>query len=87
MITAGVAAALAGMAIPLFGGRLMGGSLDLLAQTFPESQLQLGMIGSWFGETGFGPIAQSVTGGLEGLLFAPCLVGAMILARRGMRGD
>jgi DNA-binding winged helix-turn-helix (wHTH) protein len=87
MITAGVAAALAGMAIPLFGGRLMGGSLDLLAQTFPESQLQLGMIGNWFGETGFGPISQSVTGGLEGLLFAPCVVGAMILARRGMRAD
>ena len=87
MITAGGAAALAGMAIPLFGGRLMGGSLDLLAQTFPESQLQLGMIGSWFGETGFGPIAQSVTGALEGLLFAPCVVGAMILARRGMRAD
>jgi len=87
MITAGVAAALAGMAIPLFGGRLMGGSLDLLAKTFPESQLQLGMIGNWFGETGFGPIAQSVTGGLEGLLFAPCVVGAMILARRGMRAD
>lgn len=85
MITAGVAAALAGMAIPLFGGRLMGGSLDLLAQTFPESQLQLGMIGGWFGEAGFGPIAQSVTGGLEGLLFAPCVVGAMILARRGMQ--
>ena len=87
MITVGVAAALAGMAIPLFGGRLMGGSLDLLAKTFPESQLQLGMIGNWFGETGFGPIAQSVTGGLEGLLFAPCVVGAMILARRGMRAD
>lgn len=85
MITAGVAAALAGMAIPLFGGRLMGGSLDLLARTFPESQLQLGMIGSWFGETGFGPISQSVTGGLEGLLFGPCVVCAMILARRGMR--
>lgn len=85
MITAGLSAALAGMAIPLFGGRLMGGSLDLLAKTFPESQLQLGMIGSWFGETGFGPIAQSVTGGLEGLLFAPCVAGAMILARRGMQ--
>ncbi|MFW2341982.1 winged helix-turn-helix domain-containing protein [Brevundimonas sp.] len=87
MITAGIAAALAGMAIPLFGGRLMGGSLDLLARTFPESQLQLGMIGDWFGETGFGPIAQSVTGGLEGLLFAPCVVGAMILARRGLKAD
>lgn len=87
MITAGVTAAVAGMAIPLFGGRLMGGSLDLLAKTFPESQLQLGMIGSWFGEAGFGPIAQSVTGGLEGLLFGPCVVGAMILSRRAMRGE
>ena len=37
-----------------------------------------------FGETGFGPISQIVTGGIEGLLFGGCVVGAMMLARKAM---
>ena len=39
-----------------------------------------------FGESGFGPVSQIVTGGLEGALFGGCIVGAMILARSGCRG-
>jgi len=35
-----------------------------------------------FGEQGFGPISQSVTGCLEGALFAGGVVGALILAQR-----
>jgi hypothetical protein len=64
------------------GGRLMGGSLDVLARQFPESQLSLAQIGAVFGEAGFGPVSQVVTGGIEGLLFGGCVVGAMLLARR-----
>ena len=78
----GAAGAVAGMLIPLTGGRLMGGSLDLLASHFPGSQLRLDQIGGLFGESGFGPISQTVTGGVEGFLFAGCIVGAMIVARR-----
>jgi len=78
----GLAGAAVGLVIPLFGGRLMGGSLDLLARRFPESRLSLDPIGAVFGETGFGPISQAVTGGIEGLLFGGCVVGAMTLARR-----
>lgn len=74
------------MAIPLLGGRLMGGSLDLLARHFPGSRLRLDQIGSLFGESGFGPISQVVTGGVEGLLFGGCIAGAMIIARRGLTG-
>jgi hypothetical protein len=76
--------ALAGVAITALGGRLMGGSLDLLASSFPASRLRLDQIGQLFGEQGFGPITQAVTGGLEGLLFGAFLVAAMHLARRGL---
>jgi DNA-binding winged helix-turn-helix (wHTH) protein len=74
----------AGLLVPLAGGRMMGGSLDLLARAFPESRLRLDSVGALFGESGFGTASQLVTGALEGALFAGCIVGAMILARRTM---
>lgn len=77
----------AGLAIPLLGGRLMGGSLDLLALSFPDSRLRLDQIGTLFGETGFGPISQVVTGGLEGALFGGCITGAMLLTWRRLNGS
>lgn len=74
----------AGILIPFMGGRLMGGSLDLLARSFPGSRFRLDEIGALFGENGFGPVSQAVTGGLEGMLFGGCIVGAMILARQSL---
>ncbi|MBO9543867.1 MAG: winged helix-turn-helix domain-containing protein [Caulobacter sp.] len=82
---AAVAAAVggaAGLVIPLLGGRLLGGSLDLLAHSFPDSRLKLTTIGGLFGEPGLGPLSQAVTGALEGALFAAGLVGAMLWAQR-----
>ena len=73
---------LAGVLIALLGGRLMLGSLDLLAHSFPGSQLRLAPIGAWFGEDGLGPVGQAVSAGLEGALFGGCIVGAMMVARR-----
>ncbi|WP_309083628.1 transcriptional regulator [Chelativorans sp.] len=84
---AAVAGAAAGMLIALIGGRLMGGSLDLLARSFPGSRLRLGDMGGLFGESGFGPVSQVLTAGLEGLLFGGCVVGAMVLARRSLSGN
>ena len=87
---AGVAAAVsgaAGLAIPLIGGRLMGGSLTLLASHFPNSRLRLDRIGHLVGESGFGPITQTVTGALEGALFGGCVVGAMIFVRRRLEAE
>jgi hypothetical protein len=74
--------AAAGALIPLFGGRMMGGSLDSLAGQFPGSRLRLDQIGQVFGESGFGPLSQSVTGAIEGALFAAGIAGAMLLAQR-----
>ena len=72
----------AGAAITLAGGPLMAGSLDQLARSFPDSRFRLDGIGALFGENGFGPISQGVTGALEGALFGGCIVGAMLLAQR-----
>lgn len=78
VIASALATAAVGVAIPLLGGRLMGGSLDLLAQSFPDSRLRLDQIGGVFGDPGFGQVAQAVTGGLEGALFGGCIAGAMV---------
>ena len=84
VLLAGLAGGGAGLLITATGGRLMGGSLALLAEHFPQSRLRLDQVGVLVGEGGFGPAARSVTGALEGALFAGCLVGAMILARRSL---
>ena len=76
--------AAAGGLIAAMGGRLMLGSLDLLARSFPDSRLRLEPIGGLFGETGFGPVTRLVTSCLEGALFSGCVVGAMILAQRSL---
>ena len=78
---AAMAGAAGGILIPALGGRLLGGSLDLLASTFPNSRVGLDQVGDLFGESGFGPVSQIVTGGIEGMLFCACVVGAMMLAR------
>ncbi len=74
----------AGVAITLLGGRLMGGSLDLLAGMFPDSRLRIYQIGALFGEPGFGPMSQAATGLVEGLVFAGMVGGALLLARRSL---
>lgn len=81
---AGLAGGAAGLLIALTGGTLMGGSLDALATGFPESRLTMNRIGALFGETGFGPVTRAVTSAAEGLLFAACCVGAMLIARRSI---
>ncbi|WP_306098657.1 winged helix-turn-helix domain-containing protein [Sphingomonas sp. DG1-23] len=82
---AALAGGAGGVTTVLLGGRLMAGSLDLLARALPGSRLRLDAIGRLLGETGFGPVSQSVTAGLEGALFGGCIAGAMLLARHGLR--
>jgi len=85
MVLSALVGGIAGAIIALLGGKLMGGSLALLADSFPNSRLRLDRIGHLVGEQGFGAASQAVTGALEGGLFAGCLVGGMILARRSFR--
>lgn len=82
---AGASGLAAGALIPLLGGRLMAGSLDLLVRQFPQSRLRLDTIGGLFGERGLGPVSLTVTGALEGLLFGACIVSAMTFVRGRMK--
>lgn len=77
-----VAGGLAGLVIPLLGGRLMAGSLAELAASFPDSRLRLDRFGSLFGEAGFGEASLLAATALEGALFAGGAVGAIVLGRR-----
>lgn len=79
---AGLAGAGAGALIAVLGGRLLGGSLDLLIRHFPGSRLRLDPIGGLLGESGFGPLSRGVTSALEGALFVGGVVAAMILIQR-----
>ncbi|HEY0624778.1 transcriptional regulator [Sphingomonas sp.] len=81
----GIAGGVAGLLASLLGGRLLAGSLALLAAQFPASRLRLDGIGGLFGEAGFGPISQALSATLEGTLFGACVVGAIALARRERR--
>ena len=83
-VAAAIAGAVSGVLIPLFGGRLMAGSLDLLARTFPASRLRLDPVGALFGEHGLGRVGEIAIGGVEGALFAACLAGAMAAASRSL---
>jgi len=79
--TGALAGALAGLLVPLLGGHLLGGSLDLLAQTFPDARFRLDAIGSLVGERGFGRSSEALTATFEGGLFGLCVAGALTLAR------
>ncbi len=71
----------AGAVAVLAGGRLMGGSLDLLSRAFPDSGLQLDRLGRLFGEAGFNFASQIATAAAEGALFGACVVAAIILSQ------
>jgi hypothetical protein len=81
VMVGGLVGAAGGLLVTLIGGRLMGGSLDVLAGAFPKSRIRLDHVGTWLGETGFGLISQAVSSALEGAVFAAGIVAALALAR------
>jgi hypothetical protein len=85
ILVAALAGACAGIVIASFGGLMLGGSLDLLAHSFPASRFGLDRLGAFFREQGFGEIARAATAAIEGALFAGCIVGAMLIAGRDDR--
>ena len=87
MLMAAALGAVAGAIIVAAGGRLMAGSLDLLARAFPASGLRVAELGWLLGERGFGPVTHLLTAALEGALFVSFVVGATLLAERHWRGS
>jgi DNA-binding winged helix-turn-helix (wHTH) protein len=74
--------AAAGMLLVQIGGRLMLGSLELLAGGFPGSRLRLGELSRPFADATLNRLVHLFDAGVEGALFAGCVVAAMVLARR-----
>jgi len=68
-----IACGLAGAVLPLVGGRMMGASLDSLAQAFPGSPLNIDALGRWFGEDHLGLRSQVGLGAFEGLVLGAAL--------------
>lgn len=81
-LVGGLVGAGAGLAIAGLGGRLMAGSLELVAERFPQSRLSLEQMGGAFGEAGFGPLTRLAISGVEGLLFTACVTAAILLSWR-----
>jgi len=81
-VVSGIAGAAAGNIIFLLGGRLMFGSLELLAEAFPNSRLRLNQIAHLFGESTLGTVTSAGTTILEATLFSACVMGAMVIARK-----
>lgn len=75
-IGAGIGLAVGGL-IHLFGGRLMAGSLDGLARSFPGSRIRLDGLGQAIGEPGYGLLSQLIVTGLEAAAFTACVVVAV----------
>jgi transcriptional regulator HilA, main transcriptional regulator of SPI1 len=75
LLTAIIGAA-AGLLIAAAGGQLLGGSLAVLGESFPDARLHLDL-GALLG-----PFAVSATTALEGAWFNLCLAGALMMARR-----
>jgi DNA-binding winged helix-turn-helix (wHTH) protein len=71
-----------GLLLAVLGRPLLGGSLELLARSFPSSRLQLDALGALFGEQDFGPRSQLLAAAVEAGLFGSCIASAMQLARR-----
>lgn len=81
----GVVGGIAGLLVPLLGGHLLGGSLNLLVGSFPDARFHLNAIGALLGENGFGRASEALTATIEGGLFGLCVTGALALA--GKRPD
>jgi len=83
----GALGGVAGLLLALAGGRLMAGSLDLFARTYPDSRLRLEQLSAIFGDDGFGRTSLLFANLLEGALFGACVVAAIAVTRKAkLRG-
>jgi DNA-binding winged helix-turn-helix (wHTH) protein len=79
--TAAASGTAAGIIILLFGGRLMLGSLELLASGFPNSRFRLDELTTPFADPLLNGFVHFTDAAAEVGLFAVCVVSAMVIAR------
>ena len=81
VLVAGLSSGVAGMAIVVFGGELMSGSLDGLAWAITHTALPLDSVAPFFAGVGFAGWTEILLAGLEGFLFGAGVVWAIDWAR------
>lgn len=81
---AALGGAIAGMLIVGFGGRLMAGSLERIADTFADSRL-LAPFAPFFANASFSLWPEVLLGGVEGAVFGAGIGAALVIAARRKR--
>jgi DNA-binding winged helix-turn-helix (wHTH) protein len=82
VLGAGLGAMCAGIALTIIGGNLFSGSLEVVARSFADSQVQLEQLGPYFGASSFNHSRHVLFGAIEGLMFGTGLMsGIEILSR------
>jgi len=82
VLGAGLGAMCAGILLTIIGGNLFSGSLEVVAHSFVDSQIQLEPLAPYFGAASFNHTRQIVFGAIEGLMFGTGLMtGIEILSR------
>ena len=73
---------MAGLAIHLGGGTLLGGTLASLQHGLERTGLSLQTVGALLGESAFGPLSHALTATAEGALFVTAIALGVALAKR-----
>jgi DNA-binding winged helix-turn-helix (wHTH) protein len=82
VFTAALGAMLAAIFLTLIKGNLFSASIEIIAHSFVNSQINLQPLANLFGEAHFGQISRLILGAVEGFLFGGFLVLGMEFFRR-----
>jgi DNA-binding winged helix-turn-helix (wHTH) protein len=83
ILGAGLGAMCAGIVLTVIGGNLFSGSLEVVARSFTDSQVQLEPLAPYFGASNFNHTRHILFGAIEGLMFGTGLMsGIEIQSRR-----
>jgi hypothetical protein len=72
-----ISGAIAGALIYVLDGQLLAGSLNILAEQFPNSRFTLNNIAPLFGEEVFGPVSLFMCSVVEGAVYCASIVAAL----------
>ncbi|PWK50092.1 winged helix-turn-helix domain-containing protein [Pleionea mediterranea] len=72
-----ISGAIAGALIYVLDGQLLAGSLNILAEQFPNSRFTLNNIAPLFGEEVFGPVSLFMCSVIEGAVYCASIVAAL----------
>jgi hypothetical protein len=78
-----VACALAALGLSLWGRPLVGGTINVIAESSIRSEAVLASLGQLVGEPDFGPLSKALLGTGEGALFGAGVAAGLTRRRRG----